>query len=83
MYRVAPFLFIQACFNPLPLPKQGEMSGSTALTERQVCFNPLPLPKQGEMGRSVMSRSAVQSFNPLPLPKQGEISPLRALALPP
>ena len=36
------------CFNPLPLPKQGETSLPRLRRIRLKCFNPLPLPKQGE-----------------------------------
>ena len=59
-------------FNPLPLPKQGEME--QAVQPRPVyarpCFNPLPLPKQGEIwtangypnaGRNVSIRSPYRS----------------------
>ena len=36
-------------FNPLPLPKQGEISNSVSMLRKPRCFNPLPLPKQGEI----------------------------------
>ena len=44
------------CFNPLPLPKQGEISEMRLWTTRGTCFNPLPLPKQGEMLVAVTSK---------------------------
>ena len=65
----------QMCFNPLPLPKQGEMAARFRVAHHvaEVCgFNPLPLPKQGEIA---VARSLRTGFNPLPLPKQGEILP--------
>ena len=36
-------------FNPLPLPKQGEIPPTFFPSGRCRCFNPLPLPKQGEI----------------------------------
>ena len=36
------------CFNPLPLPKQGETCQLFVKVLLHHCFNPLPLPKQGE-----------------------------------
>ena len=48
-----------SCFNPLPLPKQGEISSRSQRSCVSIrshaplpsrCFNPLPLPKQGEIG---------------------------------
>ena len=60
-------------FNPLPLPKQGEICiccGPGVLWFR---FNPLPLPKQGEISTSGLLDAREACFNPLPLPKQGEI----------
>ena len=42
-------------FNPLPLPKQGEMIPMPPQRNWQPCFNPLPLPKQGEMPAVVTS----------------------------
>ena len=36
-------------FNPLPLPKQGEIQLGVPELHHTSCFNPLPLPKQGEI----------------------------------
>ena len=36
-------------FNPLPLPKQGEIHSPAPDGSPLMCFNPLPLPKQGEI----------------------------------
>ncbi len=37
-------------FNPLPLPKQGEIFVKVIVTcADHTSFNPLPLPKQGEI----------------------------------
>ena len=60
-------------FNPLPLPKQGEMSGKRSTSANRYGFNPLPLPKQGEIATIMSRRPRWPRFNPLPLPKQGEI----------
>ena len=48
-----------ACFNPLPLPKQGEMYAVTLQPQADIetcSFNPLPLPKQGEIPPSPAAR---------------------------
>ena len=39
---------LRSCFNPLPLPKQGETLHRRQLYEFHNVSNPLPLPKQGE-----------------------------------
>ena len=61
-------------FNPLPLPKQGEIPHISNILLAALCFNPLPLPKQGEIQPMLEIRPRWCSFNPLPLPKQGEMS---------
>ncbi len=61
-------------FNPLPRPKQGEISVGRLWSTTISCFNPLPRPKQGEMADSFGAKRLAACFNPLPRPKQGEIS---------
>ncbi len=60
------------CFNPLPLPKQGETINCIKHSRTIHSFNPLPLPKQGETMAFFPFSIPTSSFNPLPLPKQGE-----------
>ena len=63
---------VQICFNPLPLPKQGETGTPEIVAMAKYRgFNPLPLPKQGETCADCTNQ-AFEGFNPLPLPKQGE-----------
>ena len=71
--RKAAGLCVQCGFNPLPLPKQGEMNVRLHVRGSTTCFNPLPLPKQGEIPCTSAPRPSATCFNPLPLPKQGEI----------
>ena len=47
----------KACFNPLPLPKQGEMAMLRETEASLPSFNPLPLPKQGEISAAVAART--------------------------
>ena len=59
-------------FNPLPLPKQGEMSISHRAVRFGIvdqCFNPLPLPKQGEIGNvgTTWPDSGILEFQSAPL----------------
>ena len=65
---------INICFNPLPLPKQGETCSLIGNDGNGLSFNPLPLPKQGETRSQKLVASGPLCFNPLPLPKQGETS---------
>ena len=55
-------------FNPLPLPKQGEMwERERTRWNSKLCFNPLPLPKQGEIfahRRGVGTSRRRPGFNP-------------------
>ena len=72
------YIVMPSCFNPLPLPKQGEITSVLRIPLPPLespGFNPLPLPKQGEMEmyQICLRRDRVPGFNPLPLPKQGEI----------
>ena len=60
-------------FNPLPLPKQGEIQEAAARPGRFSVSIRSPYRSKGrcELSRLLDGRS--QRFNPLPLPKQGEI----------
>ena len=62
-----------ARFNPLPSPKQGEISRNLASLRNSLLFQSAPLTEargdQSECRNSLVCRS----FNPLPSPKQGEI----------
>ena len=63
------------CFNPLPLPKQGEIScPGFCHAVKEAEFQSAPLAEaRGDVGQELLYRSHFSGFNPLPLPKQGEI----------
>ena len=65
------------CFNPLPLPKQGEMSSDEPHQESTPGFNPLPLPKQGEISQSSLFLESIVSIrSPYPRGNQFQSAPL-------
>ena len=59
MARCHGVLSIQS-FNPLPLPKQGEITGRRWRPRAQSCFNPLPLPKQGEIAGEASVHAVIE-----------------------
>ena len=60
-------------FNPLPLPKQGEMAASSLIRPPTRQFQSAPLTEaRGDGGYQGEIQEGF-CFNPLPLPKQGEI----------
>ena len=69
-------------FNPLPLPKQGEIALDTETTSVSAAFQSAPLAEARGDSRPerVVVHGREPSFNPLPLPKQGEIAATRKLA---
>ena len=62
-----------ACFNPLPLPKQGEIRFHRHKLHVHHEFQSAPLTEARGDRQGENERRASTCFNPLPLPKQGEI----------
>ena len=60
-------------FNPLPLPKQGEIYLSSRLAGTNPLFQSAPLTEARGDACGATPWSCLLSFNPLPLPKQGEM----------
>ncbi len=60
-------------FNPLPLPKQGEISRCRVRVTNLRSFQSAPPAEARGDARPQKTSSYSSSFNPLPLPKQGEI----------
>ena len=61
-------------FNPLPLPKQGEIWTGVSPWLCGEPFQSAPLTEaRGDSGSATVSLRSSACFNPLPLPKQGEI----------
>ena len=71
-----------ASFNPLPLPKQGEMMASLGAAGSILVFQSAPLTEARGDAYPLGLASSPLCFNPLPLPKQGEISAWFTLELP-
>ena len=62
-------------FNPLPLPKQGEIPSRGIQNSSMLSFQSAPLTEaRGDLNHRPGPKSGSR-FNPLPLPKQGEIRP--------
>ena len=77
LYDLPPHTF--QCFNPLPLPKQGEMRSCFRSIRSNQQFQSAPLAEaRGDLelrtGDLANDTGVSTCFNPLPLPKQGEIS---------
>ena len=54
------------CFNPLPVPKQGETRDGVPVLQNTRRFNPLPVPKQGETERNGLRGLVKDRFQSAP-----------------
>ena len=66
-------------FNPLPLPKQGEIEPSSRPMGRAYKFQSAPLTEARGDAACLVAIAEPWGFNPLPLPKQGEIQGMAVL----
>ena len=64
------------CFNPLPLPKQGETRDGSCCGLGLTGFQSAPLTEARGDSAPAAQHGAARGFNPLPLPKQGETNPI-------